>query len=42
MVEIVLPDGALLAWGTPGAIVRPAGAPVLALIKSTLIEVLGG
>jgi molybdate transport system ATP-binding protein len=45
MVEIALPDGALLARVTPDAIVRLAlspGAPVLALIKSTSIEVLGG
>ena len=45
MVEIALPDGALLARVTPDAIVRLAlspGGPVLALIKSTSIEVLGG
>jgi molybdate transport system ATP-binding protein len=45
MVEIALPDGALLARVTPDAIARlalsPSG-PVLALIKSTSIEVLGG
>ena len=45
MVEIALPDGALLARVTQDAIVRLAlspGRPVLALIKSTSIEVLGG
>jgi molybdate transport system ATP-binding protein len=45
MVEIALPDGALLARVTPDAVVRlalAAGRPVLALIKSTSIEVLGG
>ena len=45
MVEIALPDGALLARVTPDAIVRLAltpGGPVLALIKSTSIEVVGG
>ena len=45
MVEIALPDGALLARITPDAVVRLAlapGCPVLALIKSTSIEVLGG
>ena len=45
MVEIALPDGALLARVTPDAIARLAlspGAPVLALIKSTSIEVLSG
>jgi molybdate transport system ATP-binding protein len=44
-VEIALPDGALLARVTPDAIARLAlapGGPVLALIKSTSIEVLGG
>jgi molybdate transport system ATP-binding protein len=44
MVEIALPEGALLARVTPDAIARlalsPEG-PVLALIKSTSIEVLG-
>jgi molybdate transport system ATP-binding protein len=43
MVEIALPNGALLARVTPDAIARlgltPAG-PVLALIKSTSIEVI--
>jgi molybdate transport system ATP-binding protein len=45
IVEIALPDGALLARVTPDAIVRLAlapGGPVLALIKSTSVEVLGG
>jgi molybdate transport system ATP-binding protein len=47
VVEIALPAGRLLARVTPDAIARlglglGAGAPVLALIKSTLIEVLGG
>jgi len=45
MVEIVLPNGALLARVTPDAVSRLAlspGGPVLALIKSTSIEVLGG
>jgi molybdate transport system ATP-binding protein len=45
MVEIALPDGALLARVTPDAIMRLAlspGRPVLTLIKSTSIEVLGG
>jgi molybdate transport system ATP-binding protein len=45
MVEIALPDGALLARVTPDAIARLAlspGGPVLALIKSTSIEVLDG
>ncbi len=45
MVEIALPDGALLARVTPDAIARLAlvpGGPVLALIKSTSIEVLEG
>ena len=44
MVEIALPDGALLARVTPDAVARLAlapGGPVLALIKSTSIEVLG-
>ena len=44
IVEIALPDGALLARVTPDAIARLAlspGIPVLALIKSTSIEVLG-
>ena len=43
MVEIALPNGALLARVTPDAIARLAlspGGPVLALIKSTSIEVL--
>ena len=45
LVEIALPDGALLARVTPDAIVRlglKIGGPVLALIKSTSIEVIGG
>jgi molybdate transport system ATP-binding protein len=45
VVEIALPDGALLARVTPDAIVRlrlAPGGPVLALIKSTSIEVLDG
>jgi molybdate transport system ATP-binding protein len=45
MVEIALPDGALLARVTQDAIVRldlAVGRPVLALIKSTSIEVLSG
>ena len=45
MVEIALPDGALLARVTPDAIARLSlspGGPVLALIKSTSIEVLDG
>jgi molybdate transport system ATP-binding protein len=45
MVEIALADGALLARVTPDAIARlglSPGGPVLALIKSTSIEVLGG
>jgi molybdate transport system ATP-binding protein len=45
VVEVALPDGALLARVTPDAIARLAlspGSPVLALIKSTSIEVLGG
>jgi molybdate transport system ATP-binding protein len=44
MVEIALPDGALLSRVTPDAVARLAlipGGPVLALIKSTSIEVLG-
>jgi molybdate transport system ATP-binding protein len=44
LVEIALPDGALLSRVTPDAIVRlglSPGGPVLALIKSTSIEVLG-
>jgi molybdopterin-binding protein len=44
LVEIALPSGVLLARVTPDAITRLAlspGAPVLALIKSTSIEVLG-
>jgi molybdate transport system ATP-binding protein len=44
MVEIALPDGALLARVTQDAITRLAlspDRPVLALIKSTSIEVLG-
>jgi molybdate transport system ATP-binding protein len=45
LVEIALPSGALLGRVTPDAITRltlSPGAPVLALIKSTSIEVLGG
>jgi molybdate transport system ATP-binding protein len=45
LVEIALPDGGLLSRVTTDAIARLAlapGAPVLALIKSTSIEVLGG
>jgi molybdate transport system ATP-binding protein len=45
MVEIALAEGALLARVTPDAIDRLAlspGSPVLALIKSTSIEVLAG
>lgn len=45
MVEIALPAGGLLARVTPDAIARlglQAGSTVLALIKSTSIEVLGG
>jgi molybdate transport system ATP-binding protein len=45
LVEIALPDGALLSRVTPDAVVRLAlspGGPVLALIKSTSIEVLAG
>jgi len=44
MVEIALPTGALLSRVTPDAITRlglSPGGPVLALIKSTSIEVLG-
>ena len=44
LVEIALPSGALISRVTPDAIVRLAlspGKPVLALIKSTSIEVLG-
>jgi len=44
LVEIALPSGVLLARVTPDAITRLAlspGAPVLALVKSTSIEVLG-
>jgi molybdate transport system ATP-binding protein len=44
LVEIALPDGALLSRVTSDAIVRlglEPGRPVLALIKSTSIEVLG-
>jgi molybdate transport system ATP-binding protein len=44
LVEIALADGTLLSRVTPDAIVKLAlrdGAPVLALIKSTSIEVLG-
>jgi molybdate transport system ATP-binding protein len=44
LVEIALPSGALLGRVTPDAITRLAlspGTPVLALIKSTSIEVLG-
>ena len=43
IVEIALPDGALLSRVTPDAIARlilSPGSPVLALIKSTSIEVL--
>ena len=42
-VEVALPDGALLSRVTPDAVVRlglAVGSPVLALIKSTSIEVL--
>ena len=45
MVEIALPNGALLARVTPDAVARLGlcvGGPVLALIKSTSIEVLSG
>lgn len=44
IVEIALPNGGLLSRVTPDAVVHlglSAGAPVLALIKSTSIEVLG-
>ncbi len=44
LVEIALPSGGLISRVTPDAIVRLAlspGKPVLALIKSTSIEVLG-
>jgi molybdate transport system ATP-binding protein len=44
LVEIALPSGALLSRVTPDAIARlglTSGSPVLALIKSTSIEVLG-
>ncbi len=44
LVEIALPNGALLSRVTSDAIVRLAlspGSPVLALIKSTSIEVIG-
>jgi molybdate transport system ATP-binding protein len=44
LVEIALPSGALISRVTPDAIARLAlapGKPVLALIKSTSIEVLG-
>jgi molybdate transport system ATP-binding protein len=44
IVEIGLPDGGLLSRVTPDAVVRlglSPGKPVLALIKSTSIEVLG-
>jgi molybdate transport system ATP-binding protein len=44
LVEIALPNGALISRVTPDAIVRLAlspSEPVLALIKSTSIEVLG-
>jgi molybdate transport system ATP-binding protein len=43
MVEIGFPDGALLSRVTPDAVTRLAltpGSPVLALIKSTAIEIL--
>jgi molybdate transport system ATP-binding protein len=45
MVEVALPDGALLARVTPDAVMRlrlTPGSPVLALIKSTSVEVLPG
>ena len=45
LVEIALPSGALLGRVTPDAVVRLGlvpGGPVLALIKSTSIEVLAG
>ncbi len=44
MVEIALPDGALLSRVTPDAVGNLGlveGSPVLALIKSTAIEILG-
>jgi molybdate transport system ATP-binding protein len=44
LVEISLPDGTLLSRVTPDAVGRLAlteGSPVLALVKSTAIEVLG-
>ncbi len=44
LVEIALPNGALISRVTPDAIVRldlAPGKPVLALVKSTSIEVLG-
>ena len=44
IVEIALPDGGLLSRVTPDAVAHlglSPGAPVLALIKSTSIEVLG-
>ena len=44
VVEISLPDGGLLSRITPDAVARlglSTGSPVLALIKSTSIEVLG-
>ena len=43
LVEVGLPSGALLARVTPDAVVRLGlipGGPVLALIKSTSVEVL--
>ncbi len=45
IIEISLPDGGLLSRVTPDAVVRlglTPGVPVLALIKSTSIEVLTG
>jgi molybdate transport system ATP-binding protein len=45
LVEIALPDGALLSRVTPDAIVQlglAPGVPALALIKSTSIEVMAG
>jgi molybdate transport system ATP-binding protein len=44
IVEVALPNGGLLSRVTPDAVVRlglSSGQPVLALIKSTSIEVLG-
>jgi molybdopterin-binding protein len=44
-VEIALPNGSLVSRVTSDAIARLAlapGEPVLALVKSTSIEVLGG